>query len=86
MNALVPLPVDATPVSCMSCAATAQRILSPLREREANRKALRAAGAPLKELCLNLGDGVDQAAEIVSRAISIPSLNFAPLMIFGNWF
>ena len=39
-----------------------------------------------EELCLNLGDGVDQAAEIVSRAISIPSLNFAPLMIFGNWF
>jgi hypothetical protein len=38
------------------------------------------------ELCLNLGDGVDQAAEIVSRSISIPSLNFAPLMIFGNWF
>jgi hypothetical protein len=33
-----------------------------------------------------LGDGVDQAAEIASRTISIPSLNFAPLMIFGNWF
>ena len=41
---------------------------------------------PQVELCLNLGDGVDQAAEIASRAISIPSLNFAPLMIFGNWF
>jgi hypothetical protein len=39
-----------------------------------------------QELCLNLGDGVDQAAEIASRTISIPSLNFAPLMIFGNWF
>ena len=39
-----------------------------------------------RELCLNLGDGVDQAAEIASRTISIPSLNFAPLMIFGNWF
>jgi hypothetical protein len=44
----------------------------------------RRSSAP--ELCLNLGDGVDQAAEIASRTISIPSLNFAPLMIFGNWF
>jgi hypothetical protein len=41
---------------------------------------------PNEELRSNLGDGVDQAAEIASRTISIPSLNFAPLMIFGNWF
>lgn len=48
MNALVPLPVDATRVSCVSRAAIAQRISSLLREREANREALRAASARFK--------------------------------------
>ena len=36
------------------------------------------------ELCLILGDGVDQAANFTSCTTSIPSLNFTPLMIFGN--
>ena len=36
------------------------------------------------ELCANLGDGVNQAADLVSDAASIPSQNFTPLMIFGN--
>ena len=38
----------------------------------------------LGELCLILGDGVDQAANFTSCTTSIPSLNFTPLMIFGN--
>ncbi len=36
------------------------------------------------ELWLNLGDGVNQAANLISGATSIPSLNFTPLMTFGN--
>jgi hypothetical protein len=36
------------------------------------------------ELCGILGDGVNQAAHLVSDATSIPSLNFTPLMTFGN--
>jgi uncharacterized caspase-like protein len=40
--------------------------------------------ALLPELCLILGDGVDQAANFTSCTTSIPSLNFTPLMIFGN--
>jgi len=38
----------------------------------------------LGELCLILGDGVDQAADFTSCTTSIPSLNFTPLMTFGN--
>jgi hypothetical protein len=37
-----------------------------------------------KELCWNLGDGVDQAADISWFATSIPSRNFTPRTIFGN--
>jgi hypothetical protein len=39
-----------------------------------------------EELCLNLGDGVNQAANLASGTTSIPSRNLAPLTIFGNWF
>jgi len=35
-------------------------------------------------LCGNLGDGVNQAADLASVAASMPSMNFTPLMIFGN--
>jgi hypothetical protein len=45
MNALVPLPVDATPVSCRSRIAIAHRISSLLCELEANQKALAAAAS-----------------------------------------
>jgi len=38
------------------------------------------------ELCLNLGDGVNQAANLASSTTSIPSRNLAPLTTFGNWF
>lgn len=41
-------------------------------------------GEPDLELCRNLGDGVNQAADWFSEAASIPSQNFTPLMIFGN--
>ena len=37
-----------------------------------------------RELWLNLGDGVNQAANLISSVTSIPSLNFTPLMTFGN--
>jgi hypothetical protein len=40
--------------------------------------------APQRELCGILGDGVNQAADLISDATSIPSLNFTPLMTFGN--
>jgi hypothetical protein len=36
------------------------------------------------ELCGILGDGVNQAADLISDATSIPSLNFTPLTTFGN--
>jgi len=36
------------------------------------------------ELCANLGDGVDQAADISWFATSIPSWNFTPRTTFGN--
>ena len=33
-----------------------------------------------------VGDGVNQAADLISTTASIPSLNFIPLTTFGNWF
>jgi hypothetical protein len=36
------------------------------------------------ELWLNLGDGVNQAADFFSDATSIPSRNVTPLTTFGN--
>ena len=38
------------------------------------------------ELCGKVGDGVNQAADLISATASIPSLNFIPLTTFGNWF
>ena len=38
------------------------------------------------ELRGKVGDGVSQAADFISAASSIPSLNFTPSMTFGNWF
>ena len=47
----------------------------------------RLALAPaLAELRGKVGDGVSQAADFISAASSIPSLNFTPSMTFGNWF
>jgi hypothetical protein len=42
----------------------------------------RGRGQP--ELCGILGDGENQAANLISDATSIPSLNLTPLMTFGN--
>ena len=39
-----------------------------------------------QELCRKVGDGVNQAADLISATASIPSLNFTPVMTFGNWF
>ena len=36
------------------------------------------------ELCRKVGDGGIQAADLISAAISIPSLNLTPLMTLGN--
>ena len=38
----------------------------------------------LNELCGKVGDGVNQAADLISATASIPSLNFIPLTTFGN--
>ena len=38
------------------------------------------------ELGGKVGDGVNQAADLISETASIPSLNFIPLTTFGNWF
>ena len=38
------------------------------------------------ELRGKVGDGVNQAAGLISATVSIPSLNFIPLTTFGNWF
>src|SRR5580658_3716198 len=43
-------------------------------------------GAGIIELCRKIGDGVNQAADLISATASIPSLNFIPLTTFGNWF
>jgi hypothetical protein len=43
--------------------------------------AIRSAGG---ELCTNLGDGMDQAADISWFTTSIPSWNFTPRTILGN--
>ena len=40
----------------------------------------------LAELCGEIGDGVNQAADLISATASIPSLSFIPLTTFGNWF
>jgi hypothetical protein len=42
------------------------------------------AQLPHSQLWLILGDGVNQAADLVSGATSIPSRNLTPLMTFGN--
>ena len=39
-----------------------------------------------EELRAKVGDGVNQAAGLISATVSIPSLNFIPLTTFGNWF
>jgi hypothetical protein len=44
------------------------------------------AGWHLSELRGKVGDGVNQAADLISATASIPSLNFIPLTTFGNWF
>ena len=42
------------------------------------------AGHLTRELRRIFGDGVNQAADLVSGATSIPSRNLTPLMTFGN--
>ena len=57
-----------------------------------NHQPARGRGAVLRrprfgrELRGKVGDGVNQAADFISAASSIPSLNFTPSMTFGNWF
>jgi thiosulfate reductase cytochrome b subunit len=57
-----------------------RRDLVPTRQQWRPREIL----ADIVELWLNLGDGVNQAADLISDATSIPSLNFTPLTTFGN--
>ena len=44
---------------------------------------LTAAGSELRG---KVGDGGNQAADLISATASIPSLNFIPLTTLGNWF
>jgi hypothetical protein len=46
----------------------------------------RRLGRASHELRGKVGDGVNQAAGLISATGSIPSLNFIPLTTFGNWF
>ena len=55
--------------------------------------ARRLAEAALEELARHgvelrgkVGDGGNQAADLISATASIPSLNFIPLTTLGNWF
>ena len=48
------------------------------------RSTARTQGLPKRELRRIFGDGVNQAADLVSGATSIPSRNLTPLMTFGN--
>ena len=45
-----------------------------------------SAPSTSSELCGKVGDGVNQAADLISATASIPSLNCIPLTTFGNWF
>jgi hypothetical protein len=63
----------------------------PAHKVKGVRQAIEAAGAMLMylpayspELRRIFGDGVNQAADLVSGATSIPSRNLTPLMTFGN--
>jgi len=64
-----------------ACRALPLRQLAEFSQRPFDRPNLARS-----ELCLNLGDGVNQAANLASSTTSIPSRNLAPLTIFGNWF
>jgi SRSO17 transposase len=50
------------------------------------RKSVEPIAARVEELRGKIGDGVNQAADLISVTVSIPSLNFIPLTTFGNWF
>src|SRR5271170_23129 len=56
------------------------------QERADNPTLRRPSLSPDEELCGKVGDGVNQAADLISATASIPSLNFIPLTTFGNWF
>src|ERR1700719_1069205 len=54
------------------------------RESDLLRKLFETVVARCMELCGKVGDGVNQAADLISATASIPSLNFIPLTTFGN--
>ena len=58
----------------------------PRFARARSRRRVFCLGTELVELCRKIGDGVNQAADLISATASIPSLNFIPLTTFGNWF
>ena len=63
------------------------RVLTSLKGRsQATVDRAHQAGMISAELCGKVGDGVNQAADLISATPSIPSLNFIPLTTFGNWF
>jgi hypothetical protein len=56
----------------------------PVRFDERGRETERGRMAPATAPFLDSTDGVNQAADLISDATSIPSLNFTPLTTFGN--
>ena len=58
----------------------------PVIAQELSRAMAQRLEAGRGELCRKIGDGVNQAADLISATASIPSLNFIPLTTFGNWF
>ncbi len=62
-------------------ATSLKRMGRPVRSRSGG---IPSSPAIWRELRRIFGDGVNQAADLVSGATSIPSRNLTPLMTFGN--
>ena len=86
------LPMNQTPLMAATAAGNVS-LVEALLERGADQQSVDHFGCnalhwamreAFRELCAKLGDGVNQAADLVSDAASISSRNFTPLMIFGN--
>ena len=68
-------------------AAVAYKDYEDLRRRQTRGwRMQRRLACTVAELRRRIGDGVNQAADLISATASIPSLNFISLTTFGNWF
>jgi hypothetical protein len=76
------LPLSNRPTSSSGAPTTCQSLQDGKDVKVADAGYVREIG----ELWRKIGDGVNQAADLISATASIPSLNFIPLTTFGNWF